>query len=256
MGRSGATDGAWVAKPGRLRLGPVDRLAIAVAGIADRMGRPWVAAVARRPRAAFAAAFGGVVLVVLTLPLGPRALVAAAYHHAVDELGVRLVEGHAEAIQRAASESGVSATLLAAVVYAESRGRGGQTSRAGALGLGQLVPAAASDAARRLGLPTPSDEAVRDDDELNLRLTAAHLAWLLEHSDGWPLEQVLVSYNAGRRKLAGWLEREGGFEAWARAEEARAARGEKTTGSLAYARQIVAIRERFRARGIVRDVDP
>jgi len=202
-------------------------------------------------------ACAGIACFVLLLPRpgGGGAPVFAGFRHVVDEVGLRLVEGHADALHAAARESKVSASLLAAIVYAESRGRGGQTSRAGALGLAQLMPAAAQDAARRLGLPPPSDRAVRDDDALNLRLGAAHLAWLLRHSAGWPLEQVLVTYNAGRTRALRWFERAGGFEAWVRAEEARAARGEETTGSLAYARQIVSIRARLQARGIIRDLD-
>jgi soluble lytic murein transglycosylase-like protein len=94
---------------------------------------------------------------------------------------------------------------------------------------------------------------VRDDDALNLRLAAAHLAWLMDNSPGWSLEQVLVSYNAGRGRLFQWLQRAGSFEEWVRQEERRAARGEETTGSLAYARQIVAIRERLASRGRITD---
>lgn len=219
-----------------------------------RLVAPAAALARRHPRRALAAAVLALALGVAVIPIGREAPVLAAYHHVVDELGVRLVEGHADALHAAAKESRVSATLLAAIVYAESRGRGGQTSRVGALGLGQLTVASAGDAARRLGLPPPKPEQVRDDDRLNLRLTAAHLAWLLANSKGWPLEQVLVSYNAGRGRMFQWLEREGDFAAWCRAEERRAAAGEQTTGSLAYARQIVAIRERFRLRGKIVDV--
>ncbi|MEZ6018274.1 MAG: transglycosylase SLT domain-containing protein [Planctomycetota bacterium] len=180
--------------------------------------------------------------------------VFAGFQYVIDEVGLRLVEGHAPDLHAAAAESKVSPTLLAAIVYAESRGRGGQTSSAGALGLGQLTVASAADAARRLGIPAPTAAQVRDDDQLNLRLAAAHLAWLLENSVGWPLEQVLVSYNAGRARMFQWLERAGGFGAWVAAEERRAASGQATTGSLRYARQIVAIRAELRARGKI--VDP
>lgn len=219
----------------------------------ERVTRPFTRFARRRPRVALVATVAALVTGIGFLPIGREAPVFAAYHHVVDELGVRLVEGHAEALHAAALESRVSATLLAAIVYAESRGRGGQTSRTGALGLGQLMPAAASDAAKRLGIPPQTPERVRDDDRLNLRLAAAHLGWLVERSQGWPLEQLLVSYNAGRSRMFTWVKREGSFEAWCRAEERRAARGEPTTGSLAYARQVLAIRARLRDRGVIRD---
>jgi soluble lytic murein transglycosylase-like protein len=235
--------------------GTFERAARAAARLASRYGGRAAAYPAEHPRRALLGALVGIVLLVLALPRDDApAPVFAGFRHVVDELGLRLVEGHADALHAAARESGVSATLLAAIVYAESRGRGGQTSRTGALGLGQLAPAAASDAAKRLGLPPPGPEAVRDDDTLNLRLSAAHLAWLLANSQGWSLEQVLVSYNAGRTRLFQWIERAGSFEAWVAEEERRAARGQSTTGSLAYARQIVAIRERLSGRGKIRDL--
>jgi len=238
----------------RRRRGRFERAARAAARAASRLGARAAAYPSAHPRRALVGALVGVVLLVLALPRGGApAPVFAGFRHVVDELGLRLVEGHADTLHAAARESDVSATLLAAIVYAESRGRGGQTSHAGALGLGQLTPAAAGDAARRLGLPPPTPEAVRDDDTLNLRLSAAHLAWLLANSRGWSLEQVLVSYNAGRGRLFQWIERAGSFEAWVRQEERRAALGQPTTGSLAYARQVVAIRERLDSRGKIRD---
>ena len=127
-----------------------------------------------------------------------------------DGYGMQLVEGHLEIIVASAHESRVDPSLLAAIMFIESHGRGGQTSNAGALGLMQLVPASASDAARRLDLPVPTTDQLLENDRLNVRLGAAHLAWLLEHRGDWSLEQVLVSYNAGRARLLAWMERYGG----------------------------------------------
>lgn len=166
-----------------------------------------------------------------------------------DRLGLQLVERHRERIERAARESNVEPALIGAVIFAESRGRGGQTSSAGAQGLMQLVPAAASDAARRLGLPEPSVEQVRDDDDLNVRLGARHLRWLLDHRGEWDLEQVLVSYNAGRAKLMRWIERHGGYASWRRHELAREEAGEGATGALRYALQVLEVRRILLERG-------
>ncbi|HIF40578.1 MAG TPA: lytic transglycosylase domain-containing protein [Planctomycetes bacterium] len=166
-----------------------------------------------------------------------------------DYLGVRLVEGHAQLLCQAAEESGVDVALLGGIMYMESRGRPGQRSPAGALGLMQLVPAAAEDAARRLGLPEPSEEQLLGDDELNVRLGAAHLAWLLEHRGPWNLEQVLVSYNAGRSRLMGWIEEAGGYAPW-RAEQERAwGSGEPTSGALLYAKGVLEASRTLGARG-------
>lgn len=166
-----------------------------------------------------------------------------------DRLGLVLVEGHADLIAAAARESRIDPTLLGAIMYVESHGRGGQTSSAGALGLMQLVPGAAGDAARRLGIPPPEDDEVRDDDALNVRLGAAHVAWLLQHRGDWSLEQVLVSYNAGRAKLFRWIEQAGGYDAW-RAKELAAERdGRGASGALKYALSVLEAQRVLRERG-------
>ena len=175
----------------------------------------------------------------------PRELIVQAK----DFSGLYLVEGHSELIYRAAAESQVSPLLIAGVMYAESRGRGGQISSAGALGLMQLIPAAGSDAARRLGLPEPTDEQLQLDDELNVRLGAAHLAWLIEHRGSWDLEQVLVSYNAGRARLKGWIEDYGSYRAWRVCELEEEAKG-RSSGALNYALTVLDAMERFRQRGV------
>jgi soluble lytic murein transglycosylase-like protein len=166
-----------------------------------------------------------------------------------DYLGVRLVEGHAQLLCQAAEESKVDADLLGGIMYMESRGRPGQRSSAGALGLMQLIPAAAGDAARRLGLPDPSEEQLLEDNELNVRLGAAHLAWLLEHRGPWNLEQVLVSYNAGRSRLMGWIKEAGGYESWRAAEERAWERGEAHSGALFYAKGALEASRTLAARG-------
>lgn len=158
-------------------------------------------------------------------------------------VGVRRVEAHAEWIRKAAAESRVDACLLAAVMYAESRGDVGAVSHKDALGLYQLVPAAAADAARRLRLPEPTREDLLTNGELNARLGATHLAWLIRH-EGPNLERVLVAYNAGRTRLARWIRDAGSYEAW-RTENAA------TSDTLAYAQQVLEFRERFRERGVI-----
>jgi len=172
------------------------------------------------------------------------------------ELGMRLVEGHVEIIVAAARESGVEPALLAGIMFVESRGRGGQTSSAGALGLMQLVTASAGDAAIRLDLPTPTTEQLLQDDELNVRLGAAHLAWLLEHRGDWSLEQVLVSYNAGRVKLMRWMDRYDGYAGWRAWEEREELAGRRSSGALRYALGVLDARDRLLQRGVIPGPDP
>ncbi len=168
-----------------------------------------------------------------------------------DGYGLRLVEGHVAIIVASAQESGVDPSLLAGIMFIESHGRGGQTSSAGALGLMQLVPASASDAARRLDLPTPIAEQLLQDDQLNVRLGAAHLAWLLEHRGDWSLEQVLVSYNAGRTKLMRWMERHGGYAGWRAYAEQEELAGRRPSGALRYALGVLDARDRLLERGVI-----
>jgi len=157
-------------------------------------------------------------------------------------VGFRRVETHAEEIHAAAAEQGLEPALLAALVYVESTGRVGVVSRAGAMGLTQLMPASAADAARALDLPEPTREELLSNAGLNLRLGAKHLAWTLK-AEGDDIERALVAYNAGRGKLAGWIRERGGYALW---RERALALGDSPT--LAYAWRVLAYRDTFRGR--------
>ena len=190
-----------------------------------------------------ALAVGAAVLFPDLFARAPRALEEVA-RDLWSVVGVRRVEGHAAEIRAAAAESGVDPCLLAAVMYAESRGQVDAVSPRGALGAFQLMPSAAGDAARKLGLAEPTREALLSDALLGARLSASHLAWLIRHEGPDP-ERVLVAYNAGRTKLKRWIEAEGGsYESWRRSRVE-----EGGSGTLAYARGVLAMRDRFRERG-------
>lgn len=163
-----------------------------------------------------------------------------------DAVGLRLVEGHAADIRFAAAESGVDPFLIAGVMYAESSGRKDVVSSAGALGLMQLSHDSAKDAARKLGLPEPTKEALLEDASLNIRLGARHLAWLLEY-EGPDLERVLAAYNAGRTKVHRWIKAAGSFQAW---RDERVASGDSQI--MAYAFKILDAMEEFERRGVIR----
>lgn len=171
---------------------------------------------------------------------GPKAV-----RQAWSQVGVKKVESHAPILCLAAAESGLDPCLLAGVMYVESRGRVDSVSNKGALGLFQLMPAAASDAAKKLKLPPPTREQLLSDALLNARLAAVHLAWL-ERQEGPDWERVLVAYNAGRGTLARMLKEAGGWDRW---RALHAARGDSDT--LTYAQQVLEFAEKFRARGVV-----
>jgi soluble lytic murein transglycosylase-like protein len=89
-------------------------------------------------------------------------------------------------IEKAATDAGVDPHLLDALVATESSYDPTARSRAGALGLSQLMP----DTARSLGVGNPFDPAQ------NLQGGATYLAQLMKRFEGDP-RLALAAYNAG-----------------------------------------------------------
>jgi soluble lytic murein transglycosylase-like protein len=121
----------------------------------------------------------------------------------VDPLGVAWlpasVRRHEDAIARAAEQHGVDPSLLAIMVYTESRGRADALSPAGARGLLQLMPATAAEIAEVRGLPAPSIARL-EDPAYNLDLGAWYMARQLARFGDVPL--ALAAYNAGPGRVA------------------------------------------------------
>jgi soluble lytic murein transglycosylase-like protein len=91
----------------------------------------------------------------------------------------------AAALKQAAVSANISPTLLAALVWQESRWNPQAVSSKGAMGLAQLMPATARD----LGV-NPADPVA------NLVGGARYLRYLLDEFDG-NVEKALAAYNAG-----------------------------------------------------------
>jgi soluble lytic murein transglycosylase len=160
-----------------------------------------------------------------------------------DYLSFRRVERYEDVLRVAAVESGVDPCLLAAVMVAESSGRPGARSSAGALGLFQLTMTSARWRAELLGLPEPTEEELLTDPLLNARLGADHLRWLLDTYEG-DVERALCAYNCGPRRLKELNEPAGGWESW---RDARARSG--TSQILAYAHRVLHYRNELFGRG-------
>ncbi len=112
------------------------------------------------------------------------------------------IEKRWSSISAAAAEQGFEPSLIAGIVYVESKGRPDVISSAGAAGLMQLKVDAASDAAKRLKIPAPQlDDLLQP--ELNLRLGASYLRILLNQFDGNE-DLAVMAYFVG----AGTVERE------------------------------------------------
>ena len=113
-----------------------------------------------------------------------------------------IVRGHAHNYH-------LDATLLAAVIYQESKFRADAHSKAGAIGLMQLLPATAEGIALHTG---GSRFRVRDlyNPEINVRYGAWYLRHLLNKYGNEQL--ALAAYNAGQNTVDEWLRERRGIE--------------------------------------------
>lgn len=185
----------------------------------------------------------GAVGVTLCWSPGSRETARRLWRIGIDPVLLARVESLREPILAAAHEQGLDPNLIAGIVAAESSGHVDAVSKVGAMGLMQLMPSAAGDAAKKLRLPEPTREQLLTDAALNLRLGARHFAWTLKHEEN-DVERALVAYNAGRGRLAEWIREAGSYEAW---HAEREAAGDSSV--LAYARKVLAYAETFRKRG-------
>jgi len=97
--------------------------------------------------------------------------------------------------------------LVNAIIRAESLFDRSAFSRAGAIGLMQLMPATARRLARKLKIPPPSDKALFDP-ALNVRLGARYLGALVKEFKG-ELAPAIASYNAGESAVKRWWNKRG-----------------------------------------------
>ncbi len=121
------------------------------------------------------------------------------FDKAIQELTLPL--RHEDIIRQQAEEKGVDASLIAAVIYSESK-FSDATSSAGARGLMQITPGAANEIERLSG-GTSFRIADLSDPEINIRYGTFLLRELLDRFDG-DEAAVLAAYNAGPSNAEGW----------------------------------------------------
>jgi soluble lytic murein transglycosylase len=129
------------------------------------------------------------------------ALALPSFHHAVREIALPL--RHEDIIRQQARDKDLDPALIAAVIYAESRFRDGQTSAAGAEGLMQITPATARMIARKSGgvaftvedLATP---------QVNIAYGAWYLRYLMKRYAGNETF-ALAAYNGGEGNVDRWI---------------------------------------------------
>jgi len=145
-------------------------------------------------------------VVLLLTVAGIAGLAAAIFlprvHDAVREITLPL--RHEDIIRQQASEKDLDPTLIAAVIYTESRFRD-QTSIAGAKGLMQITPDTAKYIARLSG-----GTAFRLDDlsdpQVNISYGSYYLRYLIKRYGGNEV-LALAAYNGGEGNVDKWINR-------------------------------------------------
>jgi soluble lytic murein transglycosylase len=125
------------------------------------------------------------------------------FHDAVQEIALPL--RHEDIIRQQAADKDLDPALIAAVIYAESRFRDGQRSKAGAEGLMQITPATAHEIARKSG----GTEFVTGDlatAQVNISYGAWYLRYLMGRYAG-NRTFALAAYNAGEGNVDRWIDR-------------------------------------------------
>ncbi|HEY6694880.1 MAG TPA: lytic transglycosylase domain-containing protein [Solirubrobacteraceae bacterium] len=136
---------------------------------------------------------GAVIAALVLISLKPWA------DKAVQELKLPL--RHEDVIRQQAKDKNLDPTLIAGVIYVESRFRD-QTSHAGAKGLMQLMPSTADYIARKSG-GTQFVEGDLADPQINISYGSWYLRYLLQRYHG-NVALALAAYNAGEGKVDEW----------------------------------------------------
>jgi len=111
------------------------------------------------------------------------------------------------AIPRSMKSSAIEKSIVYAIARQESAFNPGAVSRAGALGLLQLMPGTAKMVAKATGLPYNAKR-LTSDPGYNATLGAAHLADLVDDFNGSYI-MSFAAYNAGKSRVMQWVRRYG-----------------------------------------------
>ncbi len=122
-----------------------------------------------------------------------------------DQLDLRFPLAFADTMLGHAERRALQPSWLYAVARQESAFMPDGRSRAGALGVMQVMPSTARRTARRFGIPLSSSWQLLDP-ETNIAIGTSYLAQMYRRYDG---NRVLASaaYNAGPARVDRWLER-------------------------------------------------
>ncbi|MBD5560751.1 MAG: lytic transglycosylase domain-containing protein [Clostridia bacterium] len=111
---------------------------------------------------------------------------------------------YTESIQRNADRFGLDPYRVAAVIKTESDFKADARSRAGAIGLMQIMPETGAWIAEKLGVENFTPDMLADP-ERNIEFGCWYMQFLDERFDGDP-ELMSAAYNAGHNRVKQWLE--------------------------------------------------
>jgi soluble lytic murein transglycosylase len=109
-----------------------------------------------------------------------------------------------EQIMFASQQRQVDPLLVMAIIYSESHFEESAASKAGALGLMQIMPETGEWIAARLGYQEDFSRDMLLRADVNLQMGIWYLAYL-DHNFGGSMAQVLAAYNAGEGTVRQWL---------------------------------------------------
>jgi soluble lytic murein transglycosylase len=164
------------------------------------------------------------------------ALIAPFADRAVQEVTLPL--RHDDIIRQQAADKHLDPSLIAAVIYTESRFRD-QTSHAGAKGLMQILPSTADYIARKSG-GTAFEQGDLATPQINIAYGSWYLRYLLQHYHGNEL-LALAAYNAGEGKVDEWYQ-----DASARGEDFDVASHIPFPETRSYVGSVLEVRGRYR----------
>jgi soluble lytic murein transglycosylase len=168
--------------------------------------------------------------------LGAVLAIAPWADKAVHEIALPL--RHEDIIRQQAADKGLDPSLIAGVIYVESRFRD-QTSVAGAKGLMQILPSTADYIAGKSG-GTRFEQGDLARPQINIAYGSWYLRYLLRKYDGNEL-LTLAAYNAGEGKVDEWYER-----AAALGEDFRVADHIPFRETRGYVAQVLEVRTRYK----------
>jgi soluble lytic murein transglycosylase len=140
-----------------------------------------------------------------------RAIATAASVGNYDDLALRYPLPFRQSFEQHASSASIPTTWALGIARSESLFMRDVRSRAGAIGLMQLMPATGRQVARQIKLAYTGLDTLTDPNQ-NIRLGTSYLGSMIERYDGNHVPAT-AAYNAGPHRVDRWLPRSSGVDA-------------------------------------------